>query len=483
MKNCKLFLLLILPFTISIAKAQNTEKTLNDNQRLPVSVWIPDQKDLTSESKNNLENKLMQIATANGLSGDAASSRFIITANVVVTSKDITPTAPPMHAYSLDVTLYIGDGFEGTSFASHTSSVKGVGQNQTKALNAALKNMKTNDPDYQAFVSKGKTKIIEFYNTQCDLIIKDAQTLAGQNRFDEAIYKLTGIPEVCRDCYIKCMDAVGPIYQAQIDRDCKMKLNKANNIWAANQSVDAANAAGEILSTIEPDAVCFAEVKALAEKIAPRVKEIDGREWQYILKDQMLVNERIKAWRDVGVAYGNGQPKAITVNNNGGRNWNSMDYTPALCDDIISEAQTLANQNKVAEALLKLVDVPETHNECYIKCMNAAAPYYKIEMDQACKYKLNEASNLWSANQTAESANAAGELLSTIEPDAACFGDVKALAEKIAPRVKEIDGKDWPYVLKDEARASEKIKAYRNAGVAYGTGQPKTITYNVRGWW
>ncbi len=459
MKNCKLLLLLILPFTISITTAQNSEKTLNDNQRLPISVWIPEQSDLTSESKNNLENKLMQIATANGMSGDAGSSRFIITANIVVTSKDITPTAPPMHAYSLDVTLYIGDGYEGTSFASHTTSVKGVGQNETKALNAALKNMKTNDIAYQAFVSKGKTKIIEFYNSQCDLIIKEAQTLASQNRFEEAIYKLTGIPEVCKDCYIKCMDAVGPIYQSQIDRECQMKLNKASNIWAANQNVEAANAAGEILSTIEPDAVCFREVKALAEKIAPRVKEIDGREWQYILKDQMLMNERIKAWRDVGVAYGTGQPKSITYNNTG-RNQNIDFNSNSQCDNIIKEAQALANQNKLEEAIYKLTDVPETYSECHIKCMNAAAPIYRLQIDNVCKSKLYEANNLWSANQSVESANAAGELLSTIEPDAACFSEVKALAENIAPRVKEIDGKDWPYVLKDEAHASEKIKAF-----------------------
>lgn len=32
--------------------------------------------------------------------------------------------------------------------------------------------------------------------------------------------------------------------------------------------------------------------------------------------------------------------------------------------------------------------------------------------------------------------------------------------------------------------AKEKIKAYRDIGVAYGNNQPKTITtYNIRGWW
>ena len=314
MNNYKLILLLTFAINIGFAQAQNSEKSLEDKGRLAVSVWVPEQDNLTEEAKGNLENKLMQIATANGMSGDVASSRFIITARVVVASKDITPTAPPMQAYTLDVTFFIGDGYSGTSFASHTTTVKGVGQNETKAYNAALKNIKTNDIAYQSFVSKGKTKIIEYYNAQCDFIIKDAQTLASQNRFEEAIFILTGVPEVCKDCYNKCMDAVAPIYKQHIDRDCKMKLNEANNIWAANQTVNAANYAASVLSTIEPGSDCFGEVKSVAEKIASRVKEIDGREWQYTLKNQVQQSELIQAYRDVGVAWGNGQPKTITYN-------------------------------------------------------------------------------------------------------------------------------------------------------------------------
>jgi hypothetical protein len=30
---------------------------------------------------------------------------------------------------------------------------------------------------------------------------------------------------------------------------------------------------------------------------------------------------------------------------------------------------------------------------------------------------------------------------------------------------------------------ASRIKAARDIGVAYGNGQPKSIVYNVRGWW
>ncbi|MGZ4040442.1 MAG: hypothetical protein ACXVNR_07770, partial [Bacteroidia bacterium] len=69
------------------------------------------------------------------------------------------------------------------------------------------------------------------------------------------------------------------------------------------------------------------------------------------------------------------------------------------------------------------------------------------------------------------------------EPQAACFGEAKALASKIQKRVIEIDKREWNYTMKAQQQQSEMIKAYRDVGVAYGNGQPKSVTYNVSGWW
>ena len=286
-----------------------------DVARIKLAAYVPQQiENMPEAARSMLQNKLSQIITQNGMGGSAYSERFIITANITVMTKDITPTAPPMHAYTLDVTLYIGDGITGTKFSSQSVTLKGVGENETKAYIAALKNLKTSDPTYQAFLETGKNKIIEYYKANCDLIIKEAQMLAKQNKEDEAIFNLGAVPQACKECYDKAMDAILPIYKQKIDRECKVKLLEANNLWGANQSVDAANSAGEILSSIDPAASCFAEAKALSSKIAARVKEIDAREWKYILKEQAQESERIQAIRDIGVAYGKGQPKTVTYN-------------------------------------------------------------------------------------------------------------------------------------------------------------------------
>lgn len=316
MKKILLSLLMIIGYN---AYSQNALGKSDDAARITLAAYVPQQIDkMPDAARSILANKLNQIVTQNGMGGAANNERFIITANVNVISKDLTATAPPMTALVLEVTLYIGDGFVGTKFSSTSISVKGVGESETKAYISALKGISPTNSNIQSFVGNGKSKIIEYYNSKCDFIIKEAQTLVSQNNFEEAIFKLTSVPEVCKDCYDKCMDAVGPIYQKQIDRECKSKLMDANTAWNASQDSYGADTAGGILAQIDPNASCYKEALALSNKIAQRIKEIDQRDWKLQLKEQQdnvdIQKATIKAIRDIGVAYGNGQPKTVTYN-------------------------------------------------------------------------------------------------------------------------------------------------------------------------
>lgn len=290
--------------------SQNEKGKIDDGGRIALTAFVPEQSEgLTHSSRTSLQNKLGQIAMQNGMGASALNNRFYITADVTVLTKDITATAPPMQVYTLDVGLYIGDGIEGRLFSSTSVTLKGVGNTETKAYTAALKNLKTSDPRYQAFINEGKDKIIEYYNTQCDFILKEAEMLSSQNQFEAAIAKLVGIPEVCKECYDEAMEAVEPMYQKQIDRECLMKLNAAQGIWSSGQDRASAESAAAILGTIEPSAACFGEVQGLFKKIETKVHQIDDREWKYVLKDQAQKSEMIEAYRAVGIAYGQNQPE------------------------------------------------------------------------------------------------------------------------------------------------------------------------------
>ena len=284
--------------------------------RVSITTFIPPQvEQLNNAVASSLKNKLNQIVSANGVAGSGFNTRFILTANINVLTKDLTATAPPMTALTLDVTFYIGDGVDSKLFSSKSVTVKGVDTNETKAYLSAIKNIRVDDPGLQAFVTGAKQKIVNYYNGRCSQIFQEAKLQESQNNFDGAIFTLTTIPQEATDCYTKAIAALPSLYKKKIDRDCKTKLVEATNIWNAGQNIEAANAAGEILVTIDPQSACFGEVKALSDKIGKRVYELDKREWNYKMDVEVnLQRDMIKAYRDVGVAYGNGQPNTVSYN-------------------------------------------------------------------------------------------------------------------------------------------------------------------------
>jgi hypothetical protein len=303
--------------------AQNKAGKLDDLGRIVLNTYVADNagEGMSSSAKKMLGNKLSQIATKNGMGGSSLNPKFIITPTVTVMSKDLTSTAPPMTALVLDVTLYIGDGIEGTKFASTSIQVKGVGTNETKAYISALKRINSKNSDIADFVIEGKTKIMAYYNSKCDFIIKEAKMLEDANQFDAALLKLSSVPDVCKECYDKCLDAIGPLYQKQIDRDCIVKLAEAKNHWSAAQDEAAAQSASRHLAKIDPDAKCYKEAQALATEIGKKVKELNDRDWDFKMQKYEdgvdIAKQRISAAKAVGVAYGNNQPKAVTYNTSG----------------------------------------------------------------------------------------------------------------------------------------------------------------------
>jgi hypothetical protein len=323
MKIIKLLLInLLVILTFNLTHAQNNNTKTDDAGRIALAAVVPNQiEGLTESSRSYLKNKLNQIASKSGMGGSPINQRFIITSNIQVLTKDITPTAPPMHAYTLEVTLYIGDGIEGTLFSSTSLTSKGVGQSETKAYRAALKNIKPTDQRFNSFTNEGKTKIIEYYNAQCDFILKEAEMLVSQVKFDAAISKLVSIPEVCKECYDKAMDMVGPIYQKQIDYECKNLLTQARNAWNEGLDEISAENASTYLAEIDPNSSCYKDAQVLTSEIAKRIKELDKREWNFKLKQQQdqvnIQKATIKAARDIGVAYGENQPQNVTYNYRG----------------------------------------------------------------------------------------------------------------------------------------------------------------------
>lgn len=309
MRKITLMILLAATFAVLHSQAQNTLGKTEDLGRISLTPVVSDEiTALPAEAKNFLVNKLQQIATLNGLGGKTHNPWFVITANVTLLTKDIVAGPPQMIAQNLEFTFYIADYHQKTVLSTASLSVKGVGTNETKAFIEAIKNIKPTNPELKQFVENGKNKIVEFYNSHCDFVIADAESKISQKQYQEAIYTLTSVPEICKDCYMKVTGMVGPVYKLYIDNQCRTLFNQAQNAWMSNQNSSGAESAAAYLSNIDPEAECYGEAKQFMGRIAQKVLEDEKRDIAWTMKvhdDNVdLERQRIEAVRAIGIANG-----------------------------------------------------------------------------------------------------------------------------------------------------------------------------------
>jgi hypothetical protein len=259
MKNI-LFLLLFITASVS---AQNTRGKANDAGRIVLNTFIEDLEGVPAGALKMLKTKITQMAAKNGMGGSESFPRFVMSADIDILTQDITPTAPPKTALTIGVTLYIGDGIEGTVFASEYIELKGIANNETKAFIQSFRAISPRNKKFNEFIETGKKKIIEYYNSRCDFILKEANTLADQKDFDNSISKLVEIPEVCKECYDKAMDLSSTIFKRKMENECQENMSKSNSLIAQDKWEEAANP----IAVYTPDMACYPDVKSLFTKI------------------------------------------------------------------------------------------------------------------------------------------------------------------------------------------------------------------------
>ena len=292
----KIASLLILTF---VAITTYSQIKLDDLGRIVLNTYVPEQTEsFPAQGKSLLENKLSQISSNYGMGGSSINPRFVLMPNVAVLTKDIVVGPPQMTAINLQVTLYIADAIELKKFANTTIEIKGVGINENKAYIDAIKNINVKNKEIASFIEEGKSKIIDYYNTQCDFIIKDAIGLSKRGEYDAAMLKLAVVPDVCEKCYIKCMDTLQSIYQKKIDKECLVIMRTAKNAWMPNQNADGALKVAEILNTISPFSTCEPDASTLMKQIENKLKEDEKRKWEFkITKYNDALNLKKEAMR------------------------------------------------------------------------------------------------------------------------------------------------------------------------------------------
>ena len=133
----KLLFTILIALHITNSNAQEVIK-LDDFGRIVLNTYVSNDLKIPLEAKNQLEIKLKQITSKYGMAGTVANPRFIITASISITTKDIIAGPPQMIAQNMDITLFVGDAIDNKVFANTTITSKGVGTNDNKAFIDAI---------------------------------------------------------------------------------------------------------------------------------------------------------------------------------------------------------------------------------------------------------------------------------------------------------------------------------------------------------
>ena len=303
--------------------------------KVPMAVSISEaSSNIPEASREFLTSRLNSAVAKNGMGATDDFTQFYLSCSYKVVEKHTLPGPPAKYFNTVEMNYFVVDAFAQKIFSTVLIETKGVGNSEEQASMAAIRKISPSDPALASFIGESNRKIANYYDEQYKNIIVKAKSLAKVYKYDEALFQLSLVPEVCSG-YDEVAEVADDVYQKYLDDNASKALVKARAIWNAGQDSQAATEAGEYLAEILPDAACYPEAVSLSNEIKAKLKsDVDyyrkreeiqaerdyrvkmerakaGRGVRHMGKSFAKVGyqevSKIQAWKEVGMAYGNNQ--------------------------------------------------------------------------------------------------------------------------------------------------------------------------------
>lgn len=245
--------------------------------KIKLTVMVPDE-NLSVDAAKQLESKLIQMVTANGIGGLGGNPRYVLAPEVNLLKKEVTSTAPVRHLITYDITFYVADIILGTVFASSNIQATGVGDSETLAFLAAFNDLKPTDAKFQQMLSDAQDKIVAYYQEHGAELVNEAKMLSAKGDYAEAMALLGSIPAEVGDVYenaIQLMDELLPKY---LENECGLILSQFRAALG-NQKNGVNKEAMAYYAMIPANSSCKAEADAAYKEYKAQLSAEDQREW------------------------------------------------------------------------------------------------------------------------------------------------------------------------------------------------------------
>lgn len=225
-----IFCLVLMTFAFTETKAQQSEAA----SRIAIQVEMPKNLSINNDASLILFNRLTQAVALNGLG--SFSSKFILVPIVTTLSKDVTTSIPQQVVVDMELSLFIVDNSKQIILQQESITLKGVAESEQKAILKAVTNLKARNPKLKNLIFRGKEKIVNYYDTQCNDIMIAIQSYLDRNMYYEAIFELQAIPSDPEtiSCYKVAQQALVDIDAAtRADIEKKISQSEPNVEWLA----------------------------------------------------------------------------------------------------------------------------------------------------------------------------------------------------------------------------------------------------------
>jgi len=238
---------------------------------LSISVVVPLQmEELTVSQVSKLESKLLRMVSNYGIAGEGYTNKFILYPKFEIYDHKVVEGLQNVHVIEVELNLIVKEVKTGKVYSVFSQEIKGDGYSMKEAIDQSISQIKTKGDDIKDFLQDAKTKILEYYRSNCDRLYNEASTMIDQKRYSEAIALLYPVPkEVGGECYAKIQRKLDQAYDGYLNKTCEKKLASAKT----EISKDNDDAALEILGSIEAESNCHTSALKLTASIKSRGKK------------------------------------------------------------------------------------------------------------------------------------------------------------------------------------------------------------------
>lgn len=308
MKNNIILLLIITSIIYSPIFSQGVDEV----GKITLSIVMPDNVDGLDESQLlKLETKLTNITTGAGFAAVGYNHNFVIYPKLAI--YDVEASEAGMQNVFLattELSLFIKQVDNNVVFSSCSKQIKGTGKNKEAAITSAISSIPINDPQFKAFIEKGKSQILKYYELKCSDIMLKAESLVKTQAYEEAIGLLMTVPDAA-SCYPEVLTKAVDAFKAYQNQRCKEDIQSAKAALEANDY----HLSLALLSRIDPSSPCAGESLSIMKAAGSKVDVEEKKNWDFAMRvysdSVSLEKMRINAVKEIAVAYYQSLPSTV----------------------------------------------------------------------------------------------------------------------------------------------------------------------------